>query len=43
VDERWWAPAEARRRARFQISLTDGRAVLLSLSGGHWAIEAIYD
>jgi protein ImuB len=43
VDERWWAPAEARRRARFQISLTDGRAFLLSLSGGHWAIEAIYD
>jgi protein ImuB len=43
VDERWWAPTEARRRARFQISLADGRAFLLSLSGGHWAVEAIYD
>jgi protein ImuB len=32
-----------RRRARFQMALADGRAVLLSLSGGHWAVEAIYD
>jgi protein ImuB len=43
VDERWWAPGEARRRARFQVSLDDGRALLLSLVSGHWAIEAIYD
>ena len=43
VDERWWAPAEARRRARFQIGATDGRAFLMTLAGGHWAIEAIYD
>jgi protein ImuB len=43
VDERWWAPVEARRRARFQIGLADGRAFLLSLSDGHWAVEAIYD
>jgi len=43
VDERWWAPAEARRRARFQVSLVDGRAFLLSLVSGHWAIEASYD
>jgi protein ImuB len=43
VDERWWAPAESRRRARFQVSLEDGRALLLSLSAGHWAIEAVYD
>ncbi|GAA3340441.1 DNA polymerase Y family protein [Amorphoplanes nipponensis] len=43
VDERWWAPAEARRRARFQVALDDGRALLLSLRSGHWAIEAIYD
>jgi protein ImuB len=43
VDERWWAPAEARRRARFQIGLADGRAFLLALTGGHWAVEAIYD
>jgi protein ImuB len=43
VDERWWAPAEARRRARFQVSVADGRAFLLALSGGVWAVEAIYD
>jgi len=43
VDERWWAPAEARRRARFQVALADGSAVLLSLAGGRWSVEAIYD
>jgi protein ImuB len=43
VDERWWAPDEARRRARFQVALVDGRALLLSLFAGHWAVEAIYD
>ncbi|GIE76000.1 hypothetical protein Aph02nite_19500 [Actinoplanes philippinensis] len=43
VDERWWAPDEARRRARFQVLLEDGRALLLSLAGGHWMVEAIYD
>jgi protein ImuB len=43
VDERWWAATEARRRARFQVVLDDGRALLLSLVSGHWAIEAIYD
>ena len=43
VDERWWAPDEARRRARFQIVLVDGRALLLALAGGHWVVEAIYD
>ena len=43
VDERWWAPGEGRRRVRFQVALEDGRALLLSLSGGHWVVEAIYD
>jgi protein ImuB len=43
VDERWWAPGESRRRARFQMTLADGRALLVSLIGGHWAVEAIYD
>ncbi|HEU4423353.1 MAG TPA: DNA polymerase Y family protein [Pilimelia sp.] len=43
VDERWWSPAEARRRARFQVSLADGRAMLLSLTAGQWSVEAIYD
>jgi protein ImuB len=43
VDERWWAPGEGRRRARFQVALEDGRALLLSLAGGHWMVEAVYD
>jgi protein ImuB len=43
ADERWWAPAEADRRVRFQMLLADGQALLLSLSGGHWLLEAIYD
>jgi protein ImuB len=43
VDERWWARAEARRQARFQVALADGRALLLALSGGRWTVEAIYD
>jgi protein ImuB len=43
VDERWWATGEGRRRARFQVALADGRALLLALAGGHWAVEAIYD
>ncbi|MGC5051894.1 DNA polymerase Y family protein [Micromonospora sp. DT48] len=43
VDERWWAPAEARRRARFQVCLADGSALLLAVEGGRWWVEAIYD
>jgi protein ImuB len=43
VDERWWAPAEARRQVRFQVRLTDGRALLLARSAGRWAVEAVYD
>ncbi|MGC5018128.1 DNA polymerase Y family protein [Micromonospora sp. DT47] len=43
VDERWWAPAEARRRARFQVCLADGAALLLAVEAGHWLVEAIYD
>ncbi|MEU5782158.1 DNA polymerase Y family protein [Micromonospora lupini] len=43
VDERWWAPAEARRRARFQVSLADGTALLLAVESGQWLVEAIYD
>lgn len=43
VEERWWAPAEARRRARFQVCLADGSALLLSLAGGQWSVEAVYD
>ncbi|WP_089157239.1 DNA polymerase Y family protein [Micromonospora sp. NBS 11-29] len=43
VDERWWAPAEVRRRARFQVCLVDGSALLLAVEGGQWLVEAIYD
>ena len=43
VDERWWAAGEARRRARFQMLVEDGRALLVSLAGGRWTVEAIYD
>ena len=43
VDERWWAPAEAHRSARFQLVLADGRAVLAALSRGRWTVTALYD
>ncbi|MGH3683071.1 MAG: DNA polymerase Y family protein, partial [Natronosporangium sp.] len=43
VHERWWAPAEARRLARFQVRLTDGRALLLVRAGGRWSVAAWYD
>jgi protein ImuB len=43
VDERWWDPATARRRARFQLVTADGTARLLSVESGRWWIEAIYD
>jgi protein ImuB len=43
VDEHWWAPGEARRQVRFQVDLTDGRALLLALSAGEWTVEAVYD
>lgn len=43
VDERWWAPDEAYRAARFQLVLEDGRAVLVALAKGRWTVEALYD
>ena len=43
VDERWWDPASARRRARFQARTDDGRAHLLAIEGSRWWIEATYD
>jgi protein ImuB len=43
VDERWWAPAEAKRQARFQVALSDDRALLLCLTDGEWFVEALYD
>lgn len=43
VDERWWDPDRARRRARVQVVLADGTAHLLALEGGAWRLEASYD
>ncbi len=43
VDEHWWDEAAARRIARFQIVGVDGSAWLMSVSGGHWFVEASYD
>src|SRR5262249_16608440 len=43
ADERWWDPAERRRRARLQVGLADGSAHLLALEEGRWWVEATYD
>jgi protein ImuB len=43
VDERWWDPAAARRRARFQLLAADGTAWLVALADGRWWAEAVYD
>ena len=43
VTERWWRPAEARRRARFQLVAEDGSAWLAAVQDGRWQIEAGYE
>jgi protein ImuB len=43
VTERWWRPASARRRARFQLVAEDGSAWLATVQDGQWLIEASYD
>jgi protein ImuB len=43
ADERWWDPDARRRRARLQLELDDGRAVLVYVEGGRWWLEAVYD
>ncbi|MEU9735217.1 DNA polymerase Y family protein [Streptomyces sp. NPDC048002] len=42
VLEDWWIPAQARRLARLQVACADGRAWLLHIQGGRWAVEALY-
>lgn len=42
-DERWWDRTTHRRRARLQVALADGRALLVQIERGIWSIEAIYD
>ncbi|MED7948601.1 Y-family DNA polymerase [Streptomyces sp. BE303] len=41
--EYWWDPARARRRARFQVTVAGGLALLLTVEGGVWLVEAGYD
>ncbi|MEV7600874.1 DNA polymerase Y family protein [Kitasatospora sp. NPDC089797] len=41
--EYWWDQAQARRRARFQVVVDGGRALLLTVEGGAWYLEAGYD
>jgi protein ImuB len=43
VTERWWDPASAHRRARFQLITEDGSAWLAVIQDGRWLIEASYD
>ncbi len=42
-DERWWDRETHRRRARLQLTLTDGRALLVQIERGQWSVEGIYD
>ncbi|WP_217368148.1 DNA polymerase Y family protein [Kitasatospora sp. MMS16-BH015] len=41
--ERWWDESRSRRRARFQVTVSDGRALLLTVENGRWSVEAAYD
>jgi protein ImuB len=43
ADERWWDPANHRRRARFQLLTDDGAAHLAVVEAGRWWLEAVYD
>jgi protein ImuB len=42
VTERWWDPARACRKARFQLVTVDGNAWLAIMMDGRWLIEACY-
>ncbi|MQS11595.1 DNA polymerase Y family protein [Streptomyces kaniharaensis] len=41
--EYWWDQSLARRRARFQVVVGGDRALLLTVEGGAWYLEAGYD
>ena len=43
IDERWWDASAHLRRARFQIVLDGGDALLLVLERGRWTCEAAYE
>ncbi len=42
LDERWWDPERARRRARFQLVDEDGEAVLAFVQEGRWWLAGTY-
>lgn len=42
LDERWWDPERARRRARFQLVGSDGEAVLAFVQEGKWWLAGTY-
>ncbi len=42
LDERWWDPERARRRARFQFVDTDGAAILTFVERGRWWLAGTY-
>jgi protein ImuB len=43
VEERWWSASDARRAARLQLHLADGRSLVVALTAGAWQIEATFD
>ena len=43
TQERWWAPGEATQLVRLQLSLDDGRALLVAGRDGAWWLEGVYD
>ena len=43
IDEHWWEPRRRRRRARIEVLLEDGQALLLSLEQGRWQVEGRWD
>lgn len=42
LDERWWDPERARRRARFQLVDEDGSALLAYVQEGRWWLAGTY-
>jgi protein ImuB len=43
IDGHWWEPRRRRRRARIEVLLEDGQALLLSLEQGRWQVEGRWD
>lgn len=41
--ERWWSPGEDDTRVHVQVTLADGRALLLACRPAGWTCEAVYD